>query len=245
MGKTNEKEQNKIINKSVSKVNTDSYRRNQSPSSASSSTSVISKIVNTNVGKKGSSKNSLSISQLPISSPTTTSRNENQRLYNSQPATVNNHSCSGIEDQTTSEIDEDSQNYNKATYSNKTRKSKFPVRQFFSFTKTGGWCESCKKNVPMAYRSDANLRSHLANHHNMPEVLLPSQIRRKNGESFKGKLPYGEKRKLDYELINCIIKDSRTFNDFNKPGMRRFLNAIKPGYIPCCRENVGKHLKNR
>jgi hypothetical protein len=33
-------------------------------------------------------------------------------------------------------------------------------------------------------------------------------------------MPIEEKRKIDDELIECIIKDLRSFNDFEKPGMR-------------------------
>ena len=49
-----------------------------------------------------------------------------------------------------------------------------------------------------------------------------------------------DKRKIDDELVNCNIRDARSFNDFSKRWMRNFLKTIKPENVPCCRETVAK-----
>ena len=111
---------------------------------------------------------------------------------------------------------------------------------------SGGTCMDCNIFVSTSQRSDANLRTHLANHHGMNQVLLPSQQKRKkNKTEYRETMPIEEKRKIDDELIECIIKDSRSFNDFEKPGMRKFLNVVLPNYVPCCRKTITKNLKNR
>ena len=154
---------------------------------------------------------------------------------------------SSLEDATNSEVDEEVLKSNSKKYRNKKRKSKFPVRDFFIIDGNSAFCEACQVSVKISSRSDANMRTHLANHHDMKQALLPSQIARKDTKikCSSVKLSVNEKRFLNDEMINCIITDSRTFNDFNKPGMRRFLNVIKPGYKPCCREKVGKEIKKK
>ena len=54
------------------------------------------------------------------------------------------------------------------------KKTKLPfVKKYF--IKNGNDCETCKVDVPLSSRSDANLRSHLAKNHYMEEVLFPPQ----------------------------------------------------------------------
>lgn len=75
-------------------------------------------------------------------------------------------------------------------------------------SKQSGYCERCNQHVSISGRSDANLRTHLANNHDMPEVLCPSQKARKRSGK-ENKITIDEKRKYDDELVNCII--SATF----------------------------------
>ncbi len=58
-------------------------------------------------------------------------------------------------------------------------------------------------------------------------------------------MPMEEKRLIDDELIECTIKDSRSFNDFEKQGMRWFLKVVLPNYVPCFRKTTTKILKKR
>lgn len=48
-----------------------------------------------------------------------------------------------------------------------------------------------------------------------PNVISPSRI-----------------KELNKALIDCIIRDKRPIDDFHKPGMLKFLNALIPGYKP-------------
>ena len=43
-------------------------------------------------------------------------------------------------------------------------------------------------------------------------------------------------------MISCIIRDSCSFNDFHKSGMREFLNVAVPGYIPSHRATVKANI---
>ena len=100
------------------------------------------------------------------------------------------------------------------------------------------------KCVKTSAGSDGNLRLHLANYHNMDDVLYDSQKKRKNGIESSG-VNIIDKKQIDNAVVECILTDSRTFNDFNKIGMLGFLNAIKPGYKPPSRHLVRKCIKKR
>ena len=144
-----------------------------------------------------------------------------------------------LEDPTDSDLDPDDVDKNN-------KKKRVEVRHLFEMESSGGTCMDCNIFVSTSQRSDANLRTHLANHHGMNQVLLPSQQKRKeNKTEYRETMPIEEKRKIDDELIECIIKDSHSFNDFEKPGMRKFLNVVLPNYVPCCRKTITKNLKNR
>ena len=99
----------------------------------------------------------------------------------------------------------------------------------------------------MSGRSDANLRTHLASIHNMPHLLLPSQSKRKRKMATKkgNKISKEQKLLIDKEIIDCTIQDSRTFNDFHKPGMRKLLHCLLPGYKPCRKEKIRRSLKSK
>ena len=149
---------------------------------------------------------------------------------------------SDLSDPTDSGKEEKTSNNQK--FANKKKKTKLPsVKKYFIKNGNDYYCETCKVDVPISSRSDANLRSHLAKNHYMEEVLYPSQKKSLKLNNKNIELDPKEKKILDSEMINCIITDSRAFCDFNKPGMKRFLNILKPGYKPCCREKVAKVLK--
>ena len=165
-------------------------------------------------------------------------------MSSSQPDPLKNTSeSSGCEtkDDTDSNVDEGTNTHNKKVFSNKNTEKNFPeVRHLFKVTSNGyvGCCSICHRDVKLSGRSDANMRSHLSNVHKMPDILLPSQTQRKEGIKID-KICIGreEKGKIDNQIIDFVIKDSRTFNDFHKPGMRKLLHLLKPGYKPCSKEN--------
>ena len=41
-----------------------------------------------------------------------------------------------------------------------------------------------------------------------------------------------ERKALDKDILDAIILDSRSFGDFNKPGMSKVLNRVAKGYKP-------------
>ena len=77
----------------------------------------------------------------------------------------------------------------------------------------------CFEIIGISSGSDSNLRTHLAYKHDMLDVLTKSQLKRfkSSSEVFnKKKIPLDEKLKLHEEVVDCIINDSRTFNDLKK-----------------------------
>ena len=61
----------------------------------------------------------------------------------------------------------------------------------------------------------------------MPEVMYDSQVKQRIRA--RGKVPADRRRVLHKAAIACIIEDGRSFNDFRKKGMKKFLDAICPG----------------
>ena len=51
-----------------------------------------------------------------------------------------------------------------------------------------------------------------------------------------------KKQEIDKALIECVILDSRPFGDFSKPGMKKFLNVLHPGYKPPTRKTITSKL---
>ena len=54
-----------------------------------------------------------------------------------------------------------------------------------------------------------------------------------------------QRKELNEAVISCIIKDSRSFDDFRKKGMLEFLNKAIPGYVPPHRLTVREHIIRR
>ena len=50
-------------------------------------------------------------------------------------------------------------------------------------------------------------------------------------------------KRLNEQHLEAIIEDGRTFGDFRKSGMVKFLELACPGWIPQCRQTVAKSLK--
>ena len=194
---------------------------------------------NNNLGKKSQS---LVTSTISIVNESLNASQLSNSLQSPSGMTV----LSDREDGTDSAIDEDGREMNKLKFSNKNRKGKVvSIKQYFTMTENNGNCNLCQNDIPVSSRSDANLRTHLANNHDMKDVLYKSQLRESRQKSRGFKFDQQEKKKIDSAMIDCIIRDSRSFNDFDKPGMRMFLKCIKPGYKPCCREKIGKCIKEK
>ena len=91
----------------------------------------------------------------------------------------------------------------------------------------------------MGNNSDINLRSHLAFIHERIDLLTEGQkASSKFGKDKNEKLNPEEKSKIDEAVLECIYIDSRSFNDFIKPGMRKLFKILKPSYKPMTKQTV-------
>ncbi|CAF1412013.1 unnamed protein product [Adineta steineri] len=104
-------------------------------------------------------------------------------------------------------------------------------------------CKTCQEEIKGGKYSTTNLRKHIGLTHKQPEYLYPSQ--RKSYFNKSNSITSERKKKLHLAVISCIIIDSRSFNDFNKKGMRTFLDEAVPGYVPPHRATVKAALSKR
>ena len=81
----------------------------------------------------------------------------------------------------------------------------------------------------------------------MTEYLYKSQLKEINSKKCLN-IDQQRLNELDDALVNCIIKDARPFGDFQKDGMKDFLNVALPGYSGPSRftvkRKVGKKYKD-
>lgn len=54
-----------------------------------------------------------------------------------------------------------------------------------------------------------------------------------------------EKNEIDEIATNAVVRDSCAFNVFTKPGMRAFIEYLKPGYHPPNRKTIANRLKKK
>ncbi|CAF1114440.1 unnamed protein product, partial [Didymodactylos carnosus] len=87
-------------------------------------------------------------------------------------------------------------------------------------------CNLCSndKRISTNHGSTSTLRQHLISKHGKNELMIP--IDKKKDKS----LPFSleKKRQLDDYLIKSVASDARTFNDFGKSGIKKFLEAALP-----------------
>jgi len=81
----------------------------------------------------------------------------------------------------------------------------------------------------------------------MEKFLTPGQL--KQTKAFKSLFPNKaiitkkERNLIHDKAIEAVIKDSCAFNVFNKPGMKAFINYLKPGFQPPNRKTIVIRLK--
>ncbi|CAF5063478.1 unnamed protein product, partial [Rotaria sp. Silwood1] len=80
------------------------------------------------------------------------------------------------------------------------------------------------KRISTNNGSPTTLRKHLIVKHNKLDLILPNNKRKRNKTLFN---PI-KKQQLHHMLINCIIRDGRTFNDFEKAGIKKILQVLVP-----------------
>ena len=162
----------------------------------------------------------------------------------------NQFQMSDDSDKTESEIDENSQ-YLNDKFKNKIKSKYTECRHLFSIEirdkKQVGRCLECQKLIIMSSNSDANLRTHLGYAHNKIEFLTPAQLKRFNNikDNANSQIIVEEKLKLDELVVDAIIQDSRTFNDFAKNGIKKVFEFLKPGYKPPSKKRIRKMIKTK
>ena len=141
--------------------------------------------------------------------------------------------------------------YQNQKFKNRKKSKYQPVRHEFEIKNNCAECKICKNLIKISRGSDGNMRTHLYYIHKDKydeNVLTQSQkekmLKIGSGEKYP-KIDRNEKSKLDEIVLDCIIKDSRTFNDFNKVGMLKLLGVIKPGYKPPSRKSIARRLKKK
>ncbi|CAF4399010.1 unnamed protein product, partial [Didymodactylos carnosus] len=79
-------------------------------------------------------------------------------------------------------------------------------------------------NHRCATGTTANIRRHLANSHGLSHLRYKSQLQKST------LISNAKKKSLDDAAIKCIVRDSRPFNEFRRPGMKIVLEQATPGY---------------
>ncbi|CAF1449689.1 unnamed protein product [Adineta steineri] len=102
--------------------------------------------------------------------------------------------------------------------------------------------KECGKTFSLINWSTSALFKHLRDIHKIDNLKKVANGRVIIGR-IQHKLSKAKKKKLDNLAIEAIIKDGRSFNDFNKTGLKRFLQYAIPGYYPIHRNNVQENLR--
>jgi hypothetical protein len=128
-------------------------------------------------------------------------------------------------------MDEDIQQSNTNKQGNT---SNSPVWHYFKRVTINGvdraqcLVDGCSKTLSMPNWSTSSLYKHLRHIHKINNLKKKS-----NGRVIVGrvvhKLTRTKKKKLDHLALEAIIKDGRSFNDFHKSGLKRFLQYAIPG----------------
>lgn len=89
-------------------------------------------------------------------------------------------------------------------------------------------CRLCSDNKRISTNngSTSTLRRHLILKHNKYELILPASKRKNSKPSPVDNI---KKQELDHLVICCIIRDGRTFNDFEKFGIKKLFQQLVPG----------------
>ncbi|CAF1378545.1 unnamed protein product [Rotaria sp. Silwood1] len=115
---------------------------------------------------------------------------------------------------------------------NKTIGKKSKVWDYFKQVNVNGILKAeclhddCKIQLLMPNMSTTSLRRHLHHVHQLDEFKICKKDLHKNR---KKKLPPQVKKQLDKLLIEAVVRDARSFTDFDKPGLKRFLQFALPG----------------
>ncbi len=72
-----------------------------------------------------------------------------------------------------------------------------------------------------------------------------NQRKNKIPEKDEIKLTKDQKVLLNEKLVDAIIEDSRTFNDFAKNGIKNVFSFLIPGHKPPCTKTIRRMIKKK
>jgi len=85
-------------------------------------------------------------------------------------------------------------------------------------------CDLCDSKCSCHSHSTSSIRQHLISKHNKTDLIIKSSL-----NSSKTKISEALKNELHQLCYSAIIKDSGSFNDLNKGGIKVLLNKLCPG----------------
>lgn len=88
-------------------------------------------------------------------------------------------------------------------------------------------CNKCQSSIKTTHGSTSTLRKHLITRHNLKYVAINGTVKSKKIDS----LTEAKKMRLDHLLNLAIFEDDRSFGDFHKNGVMKFLAEALPGKI--------------
>ncbi|CAF3456130.1 unnamed protein product [Rotaria socialis] len=128
----------------------------------------------------------------------------------------------------------------------KTTMSKQDVLAYFTSIDDYLKCNLCvdsTKKFSLNGSSDTNVRRHLGVKHHLKQFLYPSQLQEYESKQKQKFISTAHKQQLDKAVVAAIYIDGRSFDDFRKTGMMKFLNLAIPGYNVPHRKTVRRHLE--
>ncbi|CAF2033783.1 unnamed protein product [Rotaria magnacalcarata] len=115
----------------------------------------------------------------------------------------------------------------------KTTMSKQDVLAYFTSIDDYLKCNLCvdsTKKFSLNGSSDTNVRRHLGVKHHLKQFLYPSQLQEYESKPKQKFVSTAHKQQLDKAVVAAIYIDGRSFDDFRKTGMMKFLNLAIPGH---------------
>ncbi|CAF1610488.1 unnamed protein product, partial [Adineta ricciae] len=97
-------------------------------------------------------------------------------------------------------------------------------------------CHLCDYTCSCNSHSTSTIRQHLISKHSKADLVIEKQ------NSSKSKMSEALKQKLHQLCYAAIVKDSRSFNDLNKSGIKAVFKKLCPDYTPPHRNQVSRQL---
>ncbi|CAF1462295.1 unnamed protein product [Adineta ricciae] len=118
----------------------------------------------------------------------------------------------------------------------KPRKSSAVHEYAEKFSPNEYQCKICAKIIRCTVDTNSNIRRHLALNHGKVQLACKSH------RSSRMTISLEKRKRFDEAALNCIITDTRCWNDFKRPGMASFLSIVVPGYIGPSSRTVQRRL---